>query len=119
MPCAWRGGPGVGRKCASRDSRQGTTLQSCNEEKQLLCCPISHPPKANVSTSLHCTYVWRAGDKLQGGLPVMQVLDGRADTKWLDFGGGAAGQATWLEVRRQCVVPPLQQPPYAAELVTP
>jgi hypothetical protein len=28
-----------------------------------------------------------------------QVLDGRPDTKWLDFGGGAAGQATWLEVR--------------------
>ena len=44
-------------------------------------------------------YVWRAGDTLQGGLPVMQVLDGRADTKWLDFGGGAAGQTTWLEVR--------------------
>lgn len=43
-----------------------------------------------------------AGGTLQGGpLLLLQVLDGRTDTKWLDFGGGKPGQTAWLEVRLQ------------------
>jgi hypothetical protein len=100
VQCVWRGGPGVWGECASRDGRQGTTLQSCKENNRLCYCPtVGIRDVHRMKRFCWMAYVWCAGSALDGGLPIMQVLDGRADTKWLDFGGGTSGKATWLEVR--------------------